>query len=451
MFTDTARLAGRKLIGLVAGLGLALTAQTATAQSLIRDAEIEATLKMVALPVFRSAGLSPASTDVLVISDASLNAFVVNNRAIFVHSGLIMRMETPDMLQAVLAHEAAHITSGHLIRRTINAQSATTAVGLGLLLSLMVSAAGNAQAAAGLATGAASSAQRVFFSHTRAEETTADQIGTRYLARAKIDPKAAVRVLELFRGQEALSVGRQDPYARTHPLSSERIRTLEGMIAAYGNSSQPPSHDLLYWYGRMQAKFRGFIGNPSYVLRRVKVNDNSEPADIIRAVAYHRMGDTAKATAAMNALLKARPNDPFYHELKGQILLEGGAPAEAVVSYRRAVELAPKEPLILAGYGRALLGVNSGASNREALEALKRARSMDPRDERMLRDLALAWARSGNNGMASLVTAERYALLTRFKDAETHALRAEGLLPRGSSGWLQAQDIIGAAKAARRQ
>jgi len=421
----------------------------ALAEGLIRDAEIEQTLARIARPLFKAAGIGPGRIRVLVVDDNSLNAFVIDQHTIFVNSGLVRRLPTIQMLQAVIAHELAHITSGHTVRRELNLRSTNTVAGLGLALAAVVAASGNSDAASGIAAGAAGAALRNYLAHTRAEETTADQIGARYMVRAGIDPKAALDVLDIFRGQEVLSSGQQDPYSRTHPLSRARIRALKGAIAAYGgNRFTPPSKDLVYRFARMRAKFRGFIGNPAYVLRHLKKGDRTEAARMTRAIALHRQGRLKAAVALMNGLIGGRPKDPFYHELKGQILLEGRAPAEAVKSYQTAVALAPHQPLIRAGLGRALLALRSKSGDRKALKVLLKARQMDPRDARMLRDLALAWAKRGNNGMAALVTAERYALLGRFKDAKTNATRALGLLARGSRGWLRADAILAASKVA---
>jgi len=422
----------------------------ANAQGLVRDAEIERTLGRIVEPLLRVAGYGPGNIEVLVVQDSSLNAFVINGHNIFVHSGLITKLNSIPKLQSVLAHELAHISSGHLTRRAINRQNAASATGLGLLLSLAVAATGNHDAAGGVAIGAAGAAQRSFLSHTRAQESTADRIGAGYMVRAGVDPAAAIAVLEIFRGQEVLKASRQDPYVRTHPLSRERIRALQGQVAAYQGKFKNPSQELQYWHDRMIVKFNGFLGNPRRMLRRIKKGDNSEIALYGRAIAYHRLPDLKKSLAAMNALLRKRPNDPYYNELKGQILLENGNAKAAIPFYQRAVALAPREPLILAGLGRALLALKTKSGDRQALDILKKSRRMDPRNARMLRDLALAYAKAGKNGQASLVTAERYALLTRFSDAQTHATRAAGLLPRGSAGWLKAQDIIAAAKVAQR-
>jgi len=421
-------------------------AAPAHSQTLIRDAEIEFALRKLARPIFTAAGLNAGRIKILVIRDSSLNAFVIDNNHMFIHSGLILKLKTPEELQAVIAHEAAHIANGHISRRLANMRSAKTAAGLGILLSgIAAAASGNAQAGAGIALGAAGAAQRVFLAHTRGEEVSADQSGARYMARAGIDPQAMVDVLDIFRGQEALSASRRDPYALTHPLSRERLRAIKGYAAAYARHGKPDPNSA-YWYARTRGKLGAFLRNSRWSLREAKKTGFNDVTMMMRAIAYHRIPDAKKALREVNALIAARPNDPYAHELKGQILLESRQAKAATAAYARAVNLAPNEALILAGYGRALLAQNTGPSIKKALSVLKKARARDPQDARMMRDLAVAYAKSGNNGMASLATAERYALQGRLKDAGIHAKRAAGLLPRGSAGWNRAQDVLRAAK-----
>ncbi|PTX55741.1 putative Zn-dependent protease [Litoreibacter ponti] len=435
----------------LAALVLACVSLPAAAVSLIRDAEIEHSLKQLARPVLSAAGMGPNRIRILVINASTLNAFVVDANHIFIHSGLIMRLQRPEALQAVIAHEVAHIANGHLTRRATNARSASRISAVGLALAAAAAAGGQGQAAVGLAAGTASSAQRAFFAHTRAEEASADQSALRYLVSAGIDPAAMLDILEIFRGQEALRPGRQDPYARSHPLSSDRVRAVKGYVAgAKGRTSTAPA-SAQYWYARMSAKLQGFLRNPRYVLRRDASKGNGEIAVLRRAIAYHKTPAPKKAINEVTRLVNMRPNDPFYHELRGQILLESRNYAAAVQSYRRALALAPRQALIEAELGRALLLEGSAANVKQALTILNRARARDPNNPRMLRDLALAHAKSGQNAMASVATAERFVVTGRFKDAELHAKRAAGALPRGSNGWLRAQDVLAAAKAAPRR
>lgn len=435
----------RIMMGVIAAAAVACAPIVAAAQNLIRDAEIEHALRQVAQPILQAAGL-PSSTRILVIEDSSLNAFVVDNRSIFIHSGLLLKLETPAEFQAVIAHEAAHIANGHISRRLANIGTANNAARLGLVLALAAAAAGSPNAAAGLAIGTGSAAQRALFAHTRAEEASADQSGLRYMQQAGVDPRATLKVLQLFRGQEALSASRQDPYAITHPLTRDRLRAVEAFANGHAVDAAP-NQTTEYWYARATGKLSAFTRASSWTLRRVR-GDTSEVAAMRRAVAYHRQPDTDEALKAINALLRARPDDPYYNELYGQILLESRKVPESVRAYQRAAQLAPNEPLILRGLGRALLAANTAQSNAQALEVLQKARGRDAFDPGMLRDLALAHARAGQNGLASVATAERYAIGRRLGDAVTHAKRAEALLPQGSSGWLRAQDILSAARRA---
>lgn len=425
-----------------AGVVWAAVALPVAAQSLIRDADIERALDELARPMIAGAGLSPARINVLVIQDSGLNAFVVDGKNIFVTSGLILKLKRAEQLQSVLAHEVAHIANGHIMRRAVNARSANTAAGIGIALAAAAGiASGNGQAATGLALGTAGAAQRLLLSHTRAEESSADQAGIRYMADAGADPAAMLEVLDIFRGQEALSTLQQDPYVLSHPLWRDRLRSVEGYAAAYKTRAKTnPQAD--YLFARAQGKLGAFLQNPAATLRKIKSGDAPDIALMRRAVATHRKPEPAEAIKLANALVAMAPKDAYYQELRGQILLESRKFPEAVAAYATAVALSPKQPLILAGYGRALLALGTTDGNAKALGVLETARARDPLDPRLLRDLAVAYAKAGQNGMASLVTAERYALNGRMKDASTHATRASGLLPRGSSAWQRAQDMM---------
>lgn len=423
-------------------------AAPARALTLLRDPGIEHALQQIATPIFKSAGLSSTRTDILVIGDRALNAFVVDRSAIFVHSGLILKMDNAAMLQSVIAHEAAHIANGHLVRRPVALRNARTAAGLGAVLAGAAAAAsGNSEAIGAAALGASNTALRLLMAHTRAEENAADQTGMRYLANAGIDPQGAVQVMEIFRGQEALSVSRRDAYARTHPLSSDRYRVMQRLAAGYADRKRDNPNSA-YWFARAKGKLSAFQRSPKWTLTRAGEYGYADVKLMRQAVAYHRQSNLRKSLAAIDAAIAARPRDPYYRELRGQILMESRQFAPAVSAYGQAVKLAPNNALILGAYGRALLA--AGQVNKAA-RVLEKARARDGRDARVVRDLAAAHARLGNKGMASVLTAERYAMQGRLEDAGIHAGRASDLLPRGSTAWQRAQDVLSAAKAAQKR
>lgn len=427
-------------------LGQAL-ATKAGALSLLRDPDIEHALSLLAAPVLKGAGLGASGTDILIIDDNSLNAFVVDRSAIFLHSGLLLKMQDAAMLQAVLAHEAAHIANGHLVRRPIAIRNARTAAGLGAILAGAAAAAsGRGDVVGAVALGAQTTALRLLFAHTRAEENAADQSGMRFLANAGIDPQGMVRVMDIFRGQETLSEARQDPYSRTHPLSADRFRVLQRLASGYAPQSGT-STEHAYWFARAKAKLSAFERSPKWTLNRAGEYGYEDIKLMRQAIAHHRQSNLRKSLPAIDAAIALRPRDPYYHELRGQILMESRQIKPAVTAYARASALAPDNALILGAYGRALLADGQTGA---ATQVLEKARARDGRDGRVLRDLAAAHAKQGNTGMASVLTAERYAMLGRLKDAGIHARRASDLLPRGSGAWQRAQDVLSAVKVAEK-
>ncbi|MEM7088609.1 MAG: M48 family metalloprotease [Pseudomonadota bacterium] len=418
----------------------------AHAQSLIRDPDIEHGLRELAFPVLRAAGLSTNRVRILVVNDSTFNAFVIDYNAIYLNYGLILNVDSPEMLQAVIAHEAAHIANGHLARRYQNLEDARRKAGFGTALALIAAAAGSGEAAVGIAAGTNASALRGFLGHTRAEEASADRSASSYLRWAGISPSGMVRLHRKFAGQELLSEANQDPYMRSHPTSRERLRAAEAFLEEFGDKAQSDAN-ADYWFARVKGKLSAFLRSPGWTLRRAKEENDADIRLMREASAHHQNRDLAKARAAIDAALDIRPDDPFYFELKGQILLENRQISEATAAYSMAAEMAPRDALIMAGYGRALLA--QGNTN-EALDMLEKARDRDYRNARLMQDLGMAYAKVGKTGMASVVTAERYALQGRLDDAGIHAKRAIGQLPEGSPGWQRAQDVLIASERANK-
>ncbi len=416
------------------------------ASGLIRDAEIERTIKLVSESVLNAAGIGSSSISFFIVNNPEINAFVAGNRNIIINSGLVQKLDAVDMFQAVIAHEVAHITGGHISQRAIAVNEAGTAAGLGMLLGLVAAATGNTTAGIGVAIGAADVAQKGLYAFSRSQESSADRRSIEYLADAGVNPEAAIEVLELLHRSEPLQRSGSARYLRTHPLSATRINRIEELVKRHSGNVARKAPDITreheYWYARARAKFKGFLNTPSRNIRELRNADSSEINSLVRAISYFRLPDFDAGLKETERLLRKRPNDAFYNELKGQFLLASGRVRPAIESYDIAVSLAPKEPLLLAGLGRAQLALGNRESSAGALRTLKRAYDLDPRDARMLRDLAVAYQKDGQRGMAALVTAERFALNAQFAQAATHAGHAQKLLRKGSPEWQKARDIL---------
>jgi len=438
-------LARSSIVAVVTATLMVLTTATAQARGLLRDADAEYALQQIATPVLRAAGLSPTRVKVLIVNDSGLNAFVVGNDAIFINYGLINKMERADMLQGIIAHEAAHIVNGHITRRLSNLENSRTIAGFGIALAVATAAAGSTDGAVGIALGSQSLAQRVFFKHTSAEEASADQSGVRFLRSAGISTKGMLDVFEIFRGQELLAETRQDPYTRSHPLSRDRIRNLQGFVAS---DKGPVKSEADYWFARLKGKMTAHTRASKWTLKRIGETGYKDVALLREAVAHHRNSNTKMALKAIDGAIALRPKDPFLRDQRGQILMETRNFTAATNAYARAINLAQRNSLLLAGYGRALL---ASGNISKAKSVLEKSRSIDFRDGSMLRDLAVAYAKSKQPGMAALTTAESYAIQGRMADAKIHSKRAVEILPNGSSPWQRAQDVLIASERATKK
>ena len=375
----------------------------------------------------------------MLVNDPRPNAFVIDNKHIFITTGLALKTRTPEMFQSIIAHEAAHIAYGHVARRGQNISNARSVIAFGIALSIITSVfSGNAEVGTSLALGSSSSAKSAFLAYTRAEESAADQAAMSYMAQKRIDAKGLADVLDIFVGQENLSSSRQDPYARSHPLSRDRRRVVERRIAVQPKPKQ--STKALYWHDRAIGKLSAFVRSPDWTLKNAQSSANKDVEHLRRGVALSRQGKLEAAIREISKAQSLRQNDAYLQDLKAELYMRNKKFKRAANEYGKATALDGKNALILAGYGRALL---ASKQTSKALSVLKQSRQRDFRNLRMLRDLAVAYSKSGQNGMASLITAERFALQGKTNDAQIHARRAIETLSRGSPGWQIAEDILG--------
>ncbi|TAD91138.1 MAG: M48 family peptidase [Alphaproteobacteria bacterium] len=439
----------------------------ATAQSrpipTVRDTEIERTLRVYAEPLFRVAALDPQAVRIIVVNDRALNAFVAGGQNLFVNTGLLLRTTHPGQVIGVFAHEIGHIAGGHLARLN-------DAVGQAALISLLTSVLGIAAIAMaqssqsrepvpgmrgtpspGGTRGTGDIGLNQLLSFTRSQESQADQAALSFLDSAGLSSRGLLEFMELLANQEFLSGARQDPYVRTHPLSRERVDSIRAHVqrSRYASMSVPP--DWLAAHRRMRAKLQAFLDQPGATLQRFPATDTSQEARYARAIAYHRASDLPNGLAAIDQLLADYPQDPFFHELRGQILFEHGRVLEALPSLRRALQLLPEADLFRIDLAQALLELNDPRLLREAQTLLTEARRTEARTARLWRLSAIAYGRDGQQGLTAQALAEQAILEGRVGEALEHARRAMRLLPNGSPGWLRAQDVETFALSMREQ
>jgi len=428
----------------------------ALAASLIRDAEIEATLRAYADPIFTAAGLDTSAVQVHIINDKRINAFVSGGMQIFIHTGLLTEAKTPNEVIGVLAHETGHITGGHLARAKEEIENRTIEAIIGILAGVAVGvASGNAGAGVGVGTLGQSIAQRNLLQYSQAQEGAADQAAYGLLEATHQSPKGMVDFFKVLWRQEALSSLTQDPYLRTHPLTRNRIDASEAAVARSPYADQTDSPEMMMRHQRMLAKLIGYLQPLGQVMNTYPKSDTSVPARYARAIALFRSSRLQESLTIMDGLIGEAPQDPFFLEQKAQILYENGRVADALPLYQQSLDLAPAEPLIRMELAMAQIQLAEQAESKgqpvdpallqSATANLNEVVRLEPKNATAYRQLAVAYGRTGNMPMADLSQAEERLARGKTKEAKAYAERALGALPEGSPGWLRAQDIQFAA------
>jgi predicted Zn-dependent protease len=444
-----------RAIALVTAAAVALGSVPARAQNgsnagipMIRDAEIEQLLREYVSPILKVAGLSSQGIQVVIIQDKSFNAFVMDAHHIFVNAGALMETTTPNQLIGVFAHESGHIVGGHLSKMRQELANAQTAAIIAMLLGVGAVAAGARSNNADMAniggavlSGPQAYLQNSLLSYQRGQEESADRAGVRFLTMTGQSAKGMYDTFKKFADESLFSARTVDPYAQNHPMPTERMAALAELVKTpYWDKKDPP--ELQFRHDMMRAKLYGFTDRPDAVLRRYPMSDNSMPARYARAISTYRFGDMRSAEAQIDALIAAAPNNPYFYELKGQALLEGGHPAAAVAPLRHAVQLAPNPALIQVTLAQALIASNDAKQIEEAIPLLRAALAKEPEAADAYLQLAMAYGRKGDLADADLASAQAAFARGDNKTARELAARAKERFPIGSPGWVRADDIV---------
>lgn len=433
---------------------IALEKAEAQGLPLIRDSEIEALLNDYAKPIFRVAGLGTGRVAVRIVRNEAFNAFVVDGRNVFMHTGTLLTSQTPNEVIGVIAHEAGHIAGGHMaalrarIARDQTRALLTQILGIGLLIGGAMAGGDGGRDAGNAGTAVMQGGNELFMrgllSERRSQESAADQAGLQYLTATKQSGKGMLETFERFAQQEYVSDQYKDPFVRSHPVATDRLARLRTNVeqSPYFGEIDPPElqlrHDL------MRAKLSGYLERPGVVFNRYPVSDNTMPGRYARAIARFFQGGQGGLEASLadvDALIADRPTYPYFHELRGDLLMRSGKMAQAIPSLKQALKLAPDSSLIRVQLATALQSSNDPDSVAEAV-ALLRKSLVEDQNSRAYRMLANAYYKQGKLPEADAMTAQAYFHEGNLQQAQIFAKRANVKLRPGSPEWLKNDDII---------
>ena len=421
----------------------------------IRDAEIEQLMRDYATPIFRVAGINSKAAKIILIGDRAFNAFVANGQKIFVNVGAIMEAKTPNEMIGVLAHETGHMAGGHLAQLRMEIANAQIYSVIGMLASVGAlattarSARGgtggvgvDSRGAMGVLMGPQELVARSLLAYQRAEEQAADRSAVRYLNATGQSSRGLLETMKRFQSEGLFKSAGIDPYLQSHPMPTERIGLLESAAKSSPSWGVTDSAALQARHDMARAKLVAFIGDTGEINRRYPLSDTSLAARYARAIQAYRFGRTNDAQTQIDALIAVQPGNPYFHELKGQALLEAGRAGQAIAPLRKAARMVPSAAPIQVLLGRALVASNDPRDGDEAIRVLNAALTKDDDNAETYQFLAMAYDRKGNAPMAQLSAAESLFLQGKYIEARTQADRAQKQFKTGSPGWLKADDIL---------
>lgn len=443
MTSALSRLTRLFMIALVLALSVTRPAAAADDErlSVLRDAETELLFSTLSRPLIQAAGLDPGSVKVVLLGSPEINAFVSTGQNVYIYSGLIQATESVEELQGVIAHELGHVAGGHAIRLRQGSREATGITIATMILGALAMAAGAGDAGMGIMMAGQRAALGRFLAFTRTQESSADQAGAKYLSAAGVSGRGMLKFFGKLQNQEyRLAVYATESYDRTHPISRERIAALEEVFRKDPAWEKPVDPQLEEQFQRVKAKLIGYV-DPKQAVIKYPESDRSLAGHYARAYAYHRGGYPEKALSEADALLATEPGDPFLLELKGQILLESGRPAEAIAPLREATQRSGNNPLIASMLGHALISTEKRENFAEAKQVLRSAVGRDNQNPFAWYQLGIIYDQEGDMSRAALATAERSNLEGNPKRALASAQMAMKGIPAGTSDYLRAQDI----------
>ena len=433
----------------VLSLSLALPAYAQGRVAVVRDAEIETLVKDYAAPVLKAAGLKASRVQIVLVNDPSFNAFVDGQR-IFINTGALSDSAVPNEIIGVIAHEAGHLAGGHQIRLREQIAVANTLAIVGGLLGAGAVAAGSiagndggAQAGGALLAATPSIVQRNLLSYRRSEEMNADQAAARYLNATGQSMQGMLTTFQRFSQSLSLSGVQVDPYQVSHPLPRERIALLEELARKSKFFDDRDPRSLNDRHQLMRAKIAAYSGGAAAVARIFSKDRGSLAARYGDSIATDLSGNSSASLKKLDAIIREQPNNPYFHEFRGEVLIKLRKTDEAIKAFARAIKLDnSKSPLIRARHGFALVASGKPENMKRAIEELRVALQAEPENYSAYRHLSQAYGQTGDIANAELIMAEGNFRAGNTREAKVFAARALQKLPKGSPGAIRANDIL---------
>ena len=416
----------------------------AHAVSLINDTEIERVVTELVRPIATAAEIPDNRLRVHIVRDDDFNAFVMGGDDVYIYTGLLTQIKSPDALQAVIAHELGHTIGGHMAqmssRMAAEMQRAMLiqALGIGLMV-----AGGNPSLGAGVLAGSSGVAQQSMLAFTRDEERIADNMGLDLMVRAGQNPNGFIQVFEQMREISGAAESRVNPTRVNHPLTTERLKNVRDRIAKLNYTAPAASATRDAKFRLIQAKLIGYLDTATRVRELYPYSDKSDAAIYARAIASMQAGNLDAARVGTQTLISRHADNPYFYELLGDIEYQFGHYDDSVTAYSHSLKLAGNAPQIQTALALVLTERNKSGDAAQAIELCKRALLVAPAP---LTYWVLARAYGDDDGRGDWARAEYYSMIGNTQNAKKYAKFARQKLKSDAPEYIKSGDILNKSK-----
>lgn len=411
--------------------------------SVIRDTEIDYVMQKVTAPIFDAAQFEPNSVKIVILNNPTYNAFVMSGKRIYLHTGLILKAEHVGQLIGVVAHETGHIVAGHFSRNFDLMEDYYWQNLFGMVVGLAAAIASKRGDAGFAVTSATQSfAAHNMMKHRRENESSADAHSIELMNRAGISSKGLVELFEELLEISSYRSTSTDPYMRSHPLTQDRIMYIEPQVKESEHYHKELPVEWEDGFKRVQAKLRGFLSDEREIEQYYPEVEKDLYSRYAWSIAYFKQGDLKKSIKLIDGLIKEHPKDPYFFELKGQILFESGYVEESFPYFQKTISMLPEAPLPKLMYAHALVESSKKINYQLAIKVLSVIKRKEARNPFFWKLLSIAYWKLDKKGESALALAERAIVMRNAPEAVFNAKKALKYLDGNSQAAKKAKDIL---------
>lgn len=346
----------------------------------VSDPEVKEYLENLTYRLAEHSEIQDHRLTTMVIDSPNLNAFAAPGGIIGVNSGLFFNAANEAQFAAVLAHELAHLSQRHYARNVEDAKNKSLPTAAAILASVVLLAAGSADAGAAALTSTIAGVQSSRLRFSRQFEREADNLGIQTLAKAGFDPQAMPEVFEQM-NKSSRYQSRPPEFLLTHPVTDNRISDSRARAAQL--PSRPYKGSLDYQFTRMRL-FVLDASDPAAYARQLETEldtGHTSSKDVTRyglALAHFLARNYPAAEKELTTLLKKYPNN--LHIIMAQARLESatGKLNDAVKRIDSALSIHLNNYPLLSTKAEILIKNKRYKEGRNIWLELSRSRSEDP-------------------------------------------------------------------------